>query len=401
VSRANLLVNAILTLLIAIPVMATDAVFVAVPAIGEAFSADPGAVQIAMTSYILAYAVAQLVYGPLSDRHGRRVVLAVALAVFTAGSVLCAVAPSLGWLTVARALQGIGAGSGPVLARAILRDRYGAASSIRILSYVMAAFGVIAVIAPIVGGVLVDRIGWRAVFVFGALYGAVCLALAWFRLDETRPAEWREERQAGHGIASYFRSYAVLARSPSFMLLAGANTAIYSAMFVWIAGSVFILIDGMGLSADEAGGYYAVSVIGFVVGSALAGRLQARLTPLRVIAGGIVLCLVAAIAGWAVADVAEPLAVVIPGFVIMIGIGCVIPPATASGIAPFPEMAGAASALIGFIQMAVSALAVLAAGFLYDGTARPMMLLMAALSAAGLVLFIPFLPRLHDRMIQR
>ncbi len=396
-SRATLLVNTILTLLIAIPVMATDAVFVAVPAIGEAFSADPGAVQIAMTSYILAYAVAQLVYGPLSDRHGRRVVLAVALAVFTAGSVLCAVAPSLGWLTVARALQGIGAGSGPVLARAILRDRYGAESSIRILSYIMAAFGVIAVIAPIVGGVLVDRIGWRAVFVFGALYGAVCLALAWFRLDETRPAEW----QAGQGVASYFRSYAVLARSRSFMLLAGANTAIYSAMFVWIAGSVFILIDGMGLSADEAGAYYAVSVIGFVVGSGLAGRLQARLTPLRVIAGGIVLCLVAATAGWAVADVAEPLAVVIPGFVIMIGIGCVIPPATASGIAPFPEMAGAASALIGFIQMAVSSLAVLAAGFLYDGTARPMMMLMAALSAAGLVLFVPFLGRLGDRMIPR
>ncbi len=396
-SRATLMVSAILTLLITIPVMATDAVFVAVPAIGEAFSADSGGVQNAMTSYIMAYAVVQLVYGPLSDRHGRRVVLVVALVVFTAGSALCAVAPSLGWLTVARALQGIGAGSGPVLARAILRDRHGAESSIRILSYVMAAFGVIAVIVPIVSGVLVDRIGWRAVFVFGALYGLVCLALAWFRLDETRPPEGA----AGHGIARYFRSYAVLARSRSFMFLAGANTAIYGAMFVWIAGSVFVLIDGMGLSADKAGAYYAVSVIGFVVGSGLAGRLQARLTPLQVIAGGLVLCLAAATAGWAVAHMPAPLAVVIPGFVMMIGIGCVVAPATASGIAPFPEMAGAASALIGFLQMAVSSVAVLAAGLLYDGTARPMMILMTALSAAGLVLFVPFLGRLRDRMIPR
>jgi len=142
-------------------------------------------------------------------------------------------------------------------------------------------------------------------------------------------------------------------------------------------------------------------VVGFVVGSGLAGRLLARVAPLRVIAGGIVLCLVAATAGWAVADVPEPLAVVIPGFVMMIGIGCVVAPATASGIAPFPEMAGAASALIGFIQMAVSSLAVLAAGLLYDGTARPMMILMAAFSAAGLVLFIPFLGRLGDRTIPR
>lgn len=190
----TLLVSAILTLLIAIPVMATDPMFVAVPAIRAAFEADPGAVQVATTSYILAYAVVQLIYGPLSDRHGRRTVLVGALIIFIAGSALCAAASSLGWFAVARALQGIGAGSGPTMARAILRDRHGAERSIRILSYVMAAFGVIAVIAPMIGGVLVAEIGWRAVFVFAALYGAVCLALVWFRLDETRPA-----RGMGHG----------------------------------------------------------------------------------------------------------------------------------------------------------------------------------------------------------
>lgn len=193
-NRSTLGLSAILTLLIAIPVMATDAVFIAVPAIRDAFSADPGSVQIAMTSYILSYAVVQLLYGPLSDRHGRRNVLLVALVAFTAGSALCAAATSLGWLTAARILQGIGSGSGPTLARAILRDRHGAEQSIRLLSYIMAAFGVIAEVAPIVGGVLVQEIGWPAVFVFGSLYGAVCIALVWFRLDETRPAEWKPSR---------------------------------------------------------------------------------------------------------------------------------------------------------------------------------------------------------------
>ncbi len=396
-NRSTLAVSAILALLTAIPVMATDAVFVAVPAIRETFSSEPGGVQIAMTSYLLSYAVVQLLYGPLSDRHGRRTVLLVALVVFTAGSALCAAATSLGWLTAARALQGIGAASGPTLARAILRDRHGAEDSIRILSYIMAAFGVIAVIAPIVGGVLVEEVGWRAVFVFGALYGAVCVAVVWFRLDETRPAGGA----AGRGIARDFRSYAVLARSRSFMLLAGANAAIYGAMFVWIAGAMFVLIEGLGLSADAAGAYYAVSIVGFVVGSALAGRLQAGMTPLQVIAVGIVLCLAASTAGWVVADLRSPLAVIGPGFAMMIGVGFVVAPATASGIAPFPELAGAASALIGFIQMAASSLTVLAVGFLYDGTAGPMMILMAALSVVGLGFYVPVLGRLGDRMISR
>ena len=389
--------SAILTLLIAIPVLATDGVFVAVPAIRESFSTDPGSIQIAMTSYILSYAIVQLVYGPLSDRFGRRKVLLVSLVLFTLGSALCAAANSLGWLISARALQGIGAGSGPTLARAILRDRHGAKESIRLLSYIMAAFGVIAVIVPMVGGVLVENIGWPAVFILGSLYGAVCIALVWFGLEETRPAESAVKR----GISRNFQSYAVLLKSRNFMLLAGANSAIYGAMFAWIAGAMFVLIEGLSQAADAAGTYYAVSIIGFVLGSALAGRLQLDLTPLQVIAGGIIICLVASIAGWSISDVRTPLAVIVPGFVVMIGIGFVVAPATALGIGPYPEMAGAASALIGFIQMAVSSLTVLAVGYIFDGTAGPMMILMAVLCFISLGLFFPFLDRLRDRLISR
>ena len=392
-----LIVSAILTLLIAIPVMATDAVFVAVPAIREAFATDPGAVQFAMTSYIVSYAVVQVVYGPLSDRYGRRKVLIMALTTFMVGSLLCAAANSLGELTAARAIQGIGAGSGPTLARAILRDRHGAETSIRLFSYIMAAFGVIAVFAPMIGGVLVETMGWRAVFVFGALYGTLCLALVWFRLDETRPAEWA----TGHGMARFFRSYRVLMKSRGFMLLAAANSAIYGAMFVWIAGAMFVMIDGMGLAADAAGAFYAISIVGFVIGSAGAGRLQARLTALQVIGAGLVLFIAAGFVGWSLAGIHTPLAVVGPGFALMMGVGLVVVPATASGIAPFPEMAGAASALIGFLQMAASSLTVLAVGFLYDGTAAPMMILMAGLGALGLAFYAPFLRNLRDRIIPR
>ena len=389
--------SAILTLLIAIPVLATDGVFVAVPAIREAFSTDAGSIQIAMTSYILSYAIVQLLYGPLSDRFGRRKVLLVSLVLFTLGSALCAAANSLGWLIAARALQGIGAGSGPTLARAILRDRHGAKQSIRLLSYIMAAFGVIAVIVPMVGGVLVENIGWPSVFILGSLYGVVCIALVWFGLEETRPAESAVKR----GISKNFQSYTVLLKSRNFMLLAGANSAIYGAMFAWIAGAMFVLIEGLGQAAGAAGTYYAVSIVGFVLGSALAGRLQLNLTPLQVIAGGIIICLAASITGWSISDIRTPLAVIIPGFVVMIGIGFVVAPATALGIGPYPEMAGAASALIGFIQMAVSSLTVLAVGYIFDGTAGPMMILMAVLCFGSLGFYFPFFDRLRDRLISR
>jgi DHA1 family bicyclomycin/chloramphenicol resistance-like MFS transporter len=386
-------------MLIAVPVMANDLVFVGLPAARAEFAVGAGQIQLAVSAFVLTFAVVQLVYGPLSDHFGRRPVILATIGAFVIASVLCAIAAGLEFLVAARILQAIGAGAGPALGRAILRDQYGAERSISILSYIMALFGIIAMAAPLIGGGLTEYFGWRAVFMFAAIYGASCFLLVLFLLDESAPP-----RDHGTGaLQRVFRSYSVLLRSRFFVFLALSNALVYSAMWVWLAGLAFVLIDALKLSAASAGFWFGVSVSGFIVGSALAGRLTRTLLPLQTVLLGAGLCLITSAIGslQAIFGDTQLWHLVIAGFFMMTGIGLGIPPATGAGIAPFPEMAGAASSLIGFAQGGLSSLSVLAVGYLYDGTARPMMLQMAGLTVIGLVFFVPLLKHLKKPILPR
>lgn len=394
----SIALGATLTMLIAVPVMANDLIFVTLPVLAAELGAGPGQIQVAISSYMVSYAVLQLAYGALSDRYGRRPILFIGLVIFVAGAVLCAVANGLGLVIAARVLQGIGSGAGPTLARAVLRDLYGPERSGRVLSYIMSWFGIIAISAPMIGGGLAENFGWRAVFFFAAVYGLVCLFMVWRCLPETAPGS-----ESAGNARRIFHSFFVLLASRNFVLLALSNSLLYAAMFSWLAGVAFVLIDGLGLSADGAGIWFAVSLSGFAIGSALAGRVSRRFSALQLVAAGTMLCLAASVVGCglALAGVANAVALIAPGFVIMAGVGMVIPPATASGIAPFPEMAGAASSLIGFFQMAFAALAVMVVGYLFDGTAFPMMFEMACLTAAGLAVFAPLARNMSVRVLPR
>ncbi len=397
--KQPIVLGSIVTLLIAIPVMANDLVFVALPAARGDFGASAGEIQLAVSVFVLTFASVQLIYGPLSDQFGRRPVLLTTLGAFVIAAGLSAVAVNLEMLVAARILQAIGAGAGPALGRAILRDTYGAERSIRILSYIMSCFGVVAMAAPLIGGGLTDVFGWRAVFVFAAIYGAVCLLLVLFVLDESAPP-----RDSGTGaLHRVFRSYAVLLTSRNFLLLGLGNSLVYSAMFTWLAGLAFVLIGAFGLDATRAGLWYGVSVSGIIIGSALAGRMTNAFSPLQTVLLGAGICLAASVIGSLLATTGNIAVVglVITGFFMMTGIGFAIPPATGAGIAPFPEMAGAASSLIGFAQGGISSLAVPAVGYLYDGTARPMLLQMAGLTAVGLVFLLPLAKHRKTRALPR
>lgn len=387
------------TLLIAIPVMANDLIFIALPNARIEFGADPAQIQLAVSAFIMTFAVVQLVYGPLSDHFGRRPVILTTLAAYVVGAVLCGLAMDVEYLVAARILQAMGAGAAPPLARAILRDLYGAERSVRMLSYIMSYFGVIAIAAPLIGGGLTDHFGWRAVFYFSAGYGALCFFLVLFRLDESAPP-------GDHGtgvLIRVTRSFKILLKNRNFMLLAVSNAMVYSAMFVWLAGLAFVLIDALDMAASDAGIWFAVSVTGFALGAFLGGRLTGFLPPLQTVFIGMALCLTASVIGSLIAIAGEisVAGLIAPGFFMMMGIGLTIPPATGAGIAPFPEMAGAASSLIGFIQMAMSSASVLAVGYLYNGTAQPMMIEMAVLTGIGAVIFLPLLQHLKTRVLPR
>ena len=324
------LLGAILTLLIALPVMANDLIFVALPSARVALGADPAGIQLAMSAYLIAFASVQLIYGPLSDRYGRRPVLLVTASLFVLASLMCAIAETLEIQILARALQGMGSGAGPALARAVMRDVYGPERSGPVLSYIMSLFGVVAIAAPVIGGGLVEGFGWRAVFVFAAAYSAPCVLLIWRVLPETAPLGTVDAT-----LGRAFRNFSALLARPTFMILTCCNTAFYAGMFVWLVGAVFVLIEALGLSAGPAGILFAISLSGFAFGSLAAGRLAGRHAPLRLVAAGGLICLAASVVGTVLAwaGITHVAAVITPGFVVMVGIGLIIPPATSAGIA--------------------------------------------------------------------
>lgn len=378
----SLALAATLVMMLAIQSVSVDVVFPGIPAIRHAFAVSPGEVQLSVSIYIFTFAVTQLAYGPLSDRFGRRPVVLASVVVYTAASVLAALADSFAMLLVARFLQGVGAASAPSIARAVVRDLYGPERSGAVLSYLMAAFGIVAVASPVIGGALTDAFGWRAVFVFCAVYGCLIVGLAWAWLGETLAVR-NVSPLDPRGMA---RNFATIARDRRFAVLTACNCCFYGGMFAWLAGGVYVLIEVLGVSAGAAGAYIGLSTGGFIVGSALAGRAMRRHATLRIVAAGALICLASsvALAAFGLVGAVSVATLVIPAFVFMLGLGGVLPPSMAAGIAPFPRMAGAASALIGFLQMTVGAAMVAATGYLFDGTALPMALLMTVTGVAGL-----------------
>jgi DHA1 family bicyclomycin/chloramphenicol resistance-like MFS transporter len=243
-----------------------------------------------------------------------------------------------------------------------------------------------AVIAPVMGGALTAGLGWRSVFGFNALYGLLIIVLCTLTLPETRPAV--ETLVARPRL---FAGFGLLLRDRRFVALSLCNCLNYGALFAWLSGGQFVLIETAQLGPDVAGAYLSLSIIGFILGSALGGRLTARLGNRRKIVSGAVVCFASAatLAGIAAGGIGGVGALVAPAFVFLLGLGFVNPTATAAAIARFPAMAGTASSLVGFIQTLAGAAAVQATGYLYDKTALPMALVMLALCTLALAT-LPF-----------
>ncbi len=380
----TLAVGAVLTLLLSLQATAVDTLFPAIPDMRADLALRAGRAQFSISAFVYAFAVTQLVYGPLSDRFGRRPVLLWSMSLFTLGSCLSAAAISFETLVAARLLQGLGAGAAPAVARAVVRDLYGPVRSGQVLSYIMAGFGVVAVCNPVLGGLLTDWWGWRAVFAYVGASGAAILALIWLGLAETLPVRDFE----GLRLRRLRRTYRALLTDRRFLAVTACTCCMHGAMFAWLSGAVLVFIEAYGATASLAGLFISISIAGFVLGSAIAGRIAARLGSARLITAGNLICLASTAAAAVLAAVGAPAPLAVaPVFVFMFGIGFVIPPGSAAAIAPFPSMAGAASSLVGFGQISTSSTVILISGYLYDGTMLPVALAMTCLAGAGLLVF--------------
>ncbi|MCO6441636.1 MAG: multidrug effflux MFS transporter [Nitrococcus mobilis] len=375
----------VLASFVALGPLATDMYLPALPAMATALDATPAEVQLTLSVYMIALALAQLVYGPLADRFGRKPLLLVGLVLFTLASLACALARSIEAMIVFRFLQALGGSAGPVLGRAAVRDVHGPLEAARILSYLGAATALAPALAPIGGGYLLVALGWPSVFLFLAGYGLVATALLWLALPEPLAPELR---QSIHPV-SIARNYRLLLQHREFVgyMLACAFT--FAGLFAFLSGAAFVLIEFLGVSAQHFGYYFTLAVGGYIMGTLLAGRLSRRLgiNRLLLIGGAIASLGGALMAALALAKVFAALAVMLPMMLYMIGVGIVLPQSTAGAIGPFPQMAGSASALLGMVQMSVAAAAGVLVGHLHSGSPLAMAAIIALMGTAGLASF--------------
>ncbi len=381
----SLPVTLLLAACIAFLPLSTDLYLPSLPELTRVFEADVADVQLTLSVFLVGFAVAQLVYGPMSDRFGRRPVLIGGLGLYFLASLACALAPNIEALVAARLFQAIGACSAPVLGRAIVRDVHGRERAAKILAYMGTAMALAPAVGPILGGYMLIWFGWRANFVLLAGFGGLVLVGVLFMLRETN--RWRDGDALRAG--RMLRNYRILLGSRVYAGYVLANAFVYSGLFAFISGSSFALIDYLGVAPERFGLFFGVIVAGYMAGTVIAGRLTLRAGLDRMILAGAAVATLAgaAMAGLALAGVKAVAAIIGPQFLFMAGVGMVMPNSMAGAIGPFPRMAGLASALLGFAQMALAALVGIAVGVFHDGTPLSMAVAIAASGAATLASF--------------
>jgi len=374
----SLRIAVLLTAVVAFGPISTDLYLPSLPGIARHFGTDAAAAQATLSVFLLGFAGGQIIYGPLSDRYGRRPVLVSGIAVYLAATMACAIAESIDALIGARFFQALGACSGVVLVRAIVRDIYAPERAGSVLAYMGSAMAVAPMIGPVIGGQLEINFGWRANFVFLLAFSAAILLSVVGVLDETNK-RLDPSALAPRRMLANFREMLASRRYLGCMF---AATFCYSGLFAFISASSFVLIDVVGLMPDAFGLCFAIMVVGYMLGALSAGRLIQRLGLDRTMLTGGVLAafggpVMALLAIVFAEDITAP-TVVGPMMFYAAGVGLVMPATTAAAIGPYPEKAGAASSLLGFIQMCCAAAVGATVAHILDGTARPMAVAIAA-----------------------
>ncbi|HEB96936.1 MAG TPA: Bcr/CflA family efflux MFS transporter [Sedimenticola thiotaurini] len=381
----SLQTTAIIAGLVAIGPLATDMYLPAFPQLMREFGSSMDQVQQTLSVFLVGFALAQLVYGPLSDRYGRKPVLLGGLLLFLASSIGAATADSMAGLTLLRLLQALGGSAGPVLGRAMIRDIHGPTESARLLSYIGTAMALAPAIAPILGGYMTSWLGWASIFLFLSAYAALGILLLGTQVPETMLID-------GRHLASMRRllhNYGELLRHRLWPWYTLTCSFVFAGLFSFLSGSPFVIIDYFGYREESYGLFFALIVFGFMAGTLIAGRLVRRMGIDRLIGTG---ALLAAGGGGSMALLAllrvdSVWAVILPHVIYMVGTGIVMPQAMAGALAPFPEIAGTSSALLGFIQMTLAAAVGVLVGQYHDGTPLSMSLSIGLMGTLTLVSF--------------
>ncbi|WP_019428593.1 multidrug effflux MFS transporter [Limnohabitans sp. Rim47] len=347
------LIVLILALLLGLQPVTTDLYLPALPAITQGFGAGMGQAQLTLTALLLAFGLSQLVWGPLSDRFGRRPILLWGMAAYTASSVACALAPSMAWLIAGRTLQGIAMGAGVMAARAVVRDLFQPAQGATVMSQGLTGLGIIACACAPLGGMLTDWLGWRIALLMLAVFGAATLALLYWRFEETLA------RPDPHALSArpLIRANLDILRNPVFLTWCALSAGSYLGLFTFLASSSFVFVTFMGYSKTAYGFLMLSMSLSYIVGTFWCRWMLRRTSVHRTVGIAAVLTITGGVSMTALAYAGQgqdwygAWAVMGPMYIFMLGHGVHQPCGQSGAVAPFPNRAGTASALNGFLMM--------------------------------------------------
>ena len=380
----NFRTTLILSALVAFAPISIDMYLPALPALERFFATDTASVQHTLASFFLGLTVGQLLYGPIADRYGRKPPLYFGLTLYVVASAACALAPTIGSLIGLRFLQALSGCAGMVVARAVVRDLYDRQESARVFSVLLMVMGIAPIVAPLAGGYLLTWFGWRSIFWVLALFGVACLVAVKTGLPETIPRD-----QPRIPLSKAMGNYAALLADRRYLGYALSGGFGQAGMFAYISGSPFVIIDLYGVPAHYFGWLFGLNATGIVAFTQLNRRLLLRYDSDRVLdfgnLAGFLMCILLAVMAWT--NAAGLIGILVPLFFVVSLRGLTFPNASAGAMAPFPEKAGSASALLGSVQFAIAAAASAAVGIFHDGTAVPMA---AVVGTCGLLAFISY-----------
>ena len=355
------------------------------PGLQAVFATDYATVQLTLTFYFVAFAVAQLVYGPLSDRFGRRPVILTGLSLFLAGNLACMLAQSIEALIAGRVLQAIGACAGMSLGRAIIRDVYSRERAASVMAYVTTAIVVAPMIGPTLGGIIDVTLGWRYVFGFVLLLGTAIFLASVFALEETHT-----QRGVVTSVRAMLGSYGVLLAHREFVGYALPTACIVAAFFGFVGSAPYVVVTLMGRPPHEYGFYFIFIAGAFMLGNLIAGRITPRVGGDRMILIGCMLTITGAtiqavivFAGWL-----TPISFFAPMVLINFGNGFAMPNGNIGAVSVDPARAGAAAGLTGFLQMGLGAVVSHSVGLAMSDSAVPVVIAYLILSAGALLVHV-------------
>jgi MFS transporter, DHA1 family, multidrug resistance protein len=372
--------------------MSIDMYLPSLPAIAQDLHSDMRAAQATVSVFFAGLAVGQLFYGPASDRFGRRRPLLIGVSLYIAASIACALAGSMPMLTAGRLVQALGGCAGLVIARAVVRDRFDHQDTARIFSWLTLVMGLAPILAPLLGGLVLQVASWRWIFAALAMFGVVVGAAIVLRLSESRSAATEAQARSEHPVSAYL-SLLKKRRLIGYLLAGCLNGA---GLLTYVSSSPALLMGTYGVTPDRFGWFFGVNAVGIIGGSQLNRLLLKRMTfdqVLRVFSlaatGFSALLALAAFTGFG-----GMWGVLVPLFMVLSSYGVMSANTAAGALSVDPPRAGSTSALIGAASFGFGALASAAAAGWHDGSARPLAtVFVICMTASAACLRLLALPR--------